>query len=317
MALSALDDWSEFDTMLSTLRPEKEDSKTSKFNVCQHKCITIDGNYVCTKCDSVLERFIDQGAEWRFYGANDNKMVNPTRCGMPTNDLLPNSSLGSMIGYTSKDNYDFKMMRKYHMWNSMTYKERSLYNIFENLTIIASNSGISKSILEEAKNLYKQVSESRITRGDNRRGLIASSIYIACKKHGVPRSSKEIAKIFNINSTVMTKGCKKFQEIMKVDIKTTTPCDFINRFCSNVNLSREQTDICRSVVENVEQHSIVSENTPPSIASGVIFLCSEHFGWKITKKMISQNCDVSQVTITKCFTKLNQHKDILFNDDEL
>ena len=323
MSFSPDDAWADLQNILTDLKKNadiddnhevRDDPKDKE---CSHEEIIVcDSNYVCATCNTVLSRFIDQTAEWRFYGVNDNKAADPTRCGMPTNELLPGSSLGSMIGYTNKDNYDFRMMRKYHMWNSMSYKERTLYNIFENLTIIAINSGIPKSILEEAKLLYKQVSESRITRGDNRHGLIASSIYIACKKNGVPRSSKEIAKIFNINSTTMTKGCKKFQEIMKINIKTSMSSDFINRFCSNVNLSKEQTDICKSVVNIIEEGNLVSENTPPSIASGVIFLCSEYYNWGIPKKIISKACDVSQVTITKCFTKLSLHTDAVFKNIE-
>lgn len=313
--MEGLNEWSEFGDILKSLRkdeiPSKKDCDT---NIeCEHlKAFVDEGNYFCPQCNSIIERLIDNNAEWRFYGAEDNKSSNPTRCGMPISELLPNSSLGSVIGYTNKDSYDFKIMRKYHMWNSMTYKERSLYNIFENLNVIAMNSGIPKSILEEAKTLYKAVSEHKISRGDNRHGLIASSVYIACKKNGVPRSSKEIAKIFNISATTMTKGCKKFQEIIKIDSSTTTPLDFINRFCSNVNLGQDKTNICRKITEKAEEIDILSENTPPSVAAAIIYLCNTIYNWNISKKELSQSCGISQVTISKCYIKISTHKDILF-----
>ena len=31
---------------------------------------------------------VDQSAEWRFYGADDNQHTDPTRCGLPINPLL-------------------------------------------------------------------------------------------------------------------------------------------------------------------------------------------------------------------------------------
>jgi transcription initiation factor TFIIB len=314
-----MDEWSNFHDILNSLKCVEEDKEDiEKGYECDHKhAIIEEGNYVCTECNSVIERYIDNNAEWRFYGADDNKSSNPTRCGMPTSELLPNSSLGSIIGYTTKDNYDFKMMRKYHMWNSMSYKERSLYNIFENLNIVAMNSGIPKSILEEAKTLYKQVSENKISRGENRNGLIAASIYMSCKKNRVPRSTKEIAKIFNINSTTMTKGCKRFQDIIKIDMNTTKPCDFINRFCSNVHLDHKQTEICKATIEKAEELDIVSENTPPSIAAGIIFLCNMYFNWGISKKDLAEGCDISQVTITKCYSKLDKYRTSLFANFEI
>ena len=61
---------------------------------------------------------------------------------------------------------------------------------------------------------YKLLDEAQISRGTNRKGLIAACIYIACKKRNVPRSAKEIAEIYDLKVNEMTRGCKKFLEIM-------------------------------------------------------------------------------------------------------
>ena len=274
--------------------------------------VLVDGNYTCSACNCIIGRYIDQGAEWRYFGAEDSKGSDPTRCGLPTNELLPDSSLGSMIGYTFNESYEVRIMRKYHMWNCMSYKERSLYNIFETLTINAVNNGIPKSIIEEAKNLYKKISEARISRGDNRSGLIASSIYVSCKNNKVPRSAKEIAKIFNLKTTTLTRGCKRFQDIMKVNLESTMADDFINRFCSKLNVDNEKKDIIRRVVKIVEDLSLVSENTPPSIVTGCIYLCNIVFSWNMCKKELAAACDISQVTVSKCYKKLTGFTDVIF-----
>jgi transcription initiation factor TFIIB len=270
-----------------------------------------DGNYICKRCHSLVDRFIDSSAEWRFYGYDDNKSSDPTRCGMPTNELLPDSSLGSIIGYSPNESHEMRIIRKYHMWNCMTYKERSLYNIFDTLTLNAVNNGIPKSIIDEAKMFYKKLSEMKISRGDNRSGLIASSIYMSCKTNKVPRSAKEIAKIFNLKVTTMTRGCKKFQDIMKMDMESTNADDFISRFCSKLNLSNKQKETCREVIRKADELSIVCENTPPSIAAGSIYMCSVACDWGISKKELADACEISQVTISKCYKKLNQYVEFL------
>lgn len=271
-----------------------------------------DGNYVCHQCGTVTCRFLDASAEWRFYGNDDNKGSDPTRCGMPINELLPEASMGCVIGFGTKESPDMRMIRKYHIWNCMTYKERSLYNIFDTLTVNAVNNGIPKSIIEEAKMLYKKISEMKISRGDNRSGLIASSIYMSCKTHKVPRSTKEIAKIFNLKPTVMTRGCKKFQEIMKMNMHSTQPEDFICRFCSKLFMDQHMRNLCMRIVKTADELSIVSENTPPSIAAGSIFLCSTICDWGISKKDLAEACEISQVTISKCFKKLSLYMQHLF-----
>lgn len=280
---------------------------------CEHcsSCNVIldDGNYVCQECGTIVSRFIDANAEWRYYGSEDTKSNDPTRCGMPVNDLLPFLTLGSVMGYGNNESYDIRIMRKYHMWNATSYKERSLYTIFDNMTVNAVNHGIPKSIIEEAKVLYKKISEMKISRGENRSGLIASSIYMSCKNNKVPRSTKEIAKIFNLKVTTMTKGCKKFQDIMKINLESTTADDFVFRFCSKLNMDMEKKKICKAVVKKADEYGVVSENTPPSIAAGTIYLCNVVYEWGITKKELSEACEISQVTISKCYKRLMNYVD--------
>lgn len=284
----------------------------ARCDFCKGEDIVLeDGNFFCKSCSSITSRFIDANAEWRYYGAEDSKSSDPTRCGMPVNDLLPESSLGSVISNRMGESYDMRLIRKYHMWNSMSYKERTLYNIFDSITVNAANSGISNSIIEEAKAFYKKVSESKITRGDNRSGLIASSIYMSCKSNKVPRSTKEIAKIFNIKITTMTRGCKKFQDIMKFNLESTKAEDFIHRFSSKLNMDIEMRELCKHVVNRADELNIVSENTPPSVAAGSIYMIIVLCDLNITKKDLSVACGISQVTLTKCYKKLYSHRGVL------
>jgi transcription initiation factor TFIIB len=209
------------------------------------------------------------------------------------------------------ESYDMKLIKKYHMWNSISYKERSLYNIFENITVNAINNGISSSIIEEAKAFYKKVSESRISRGENRSGLIATSIYMSCKSNNVPRSTKEIAKIFNLKSTTMTRGCKKFNDIMRMNLESSHPLDFLQRFCSKLNLPNNMREIVKKIIQKADDLNVICENTPPSIAAGCIYLCNTAFNLGMTKKTIADACNVSQVTLVKISKKLQPFKDVL------
>ena len=76
------------------------------------------------------------------------------------------------------------------MWNAMPYNERTLWNVFDKLTGISLTNGIPQKIIDDAKVLYKRASEKKISRGDNKEGLIASCIYHACLINNLPRSSK-------------------------------------------------------------------------------------------------------------------------------
>jgi transcription initiation factor TFIIB len=157
----------------------------------------------------------------------------------------------------------------------MPYKERSLWNTFNTIHNKATTAGIPNIIIEDAKSMYKIVSERKISRGSNRKGIIASCIYFACKKQHVPRSSKEIAEIYSISVSEMTKGIKKFGEIMNqqnkqtlIHMNSTNPFDYIDRFCSNLNIDLDVKFICQFIVFKALLIDVLDDNTPPSIAAG-------------------------------------------------
>jgi transcription initiation factor TFIIB len=313
------DVWSLFTTFAAEEDGEIKETCVSSENddswcpYCKSHTVILDEcNYICQQCSSLTTRYIDAGAEWRYYGADDNKQVDPTRCGMPTNDLLPNSSLGSVISSKMGESFGMKIIRKHHFWNSVTYKERTLYHIFDNISTHAINSGLPSTIIEEAKALYKKMSEVKLTRGDNRNGMIATSIYMSCKNHNVPRSSKEIASIFNIKNTTMTKGCKRFQELMQVNMDSSEPENFINRFGSRINMAPDMRELCKTVLRKADEIGVLSENTPPSIAAGIMLLVIIACKLDITKQDLSNVCGVSQVTICKCHKKLHVHRGHIF-----
>ena len=187
-------------------------------NCCDNRSnIIIESEiYKCKICNNTISN-ISTNPEWRYYGASDSKSSDPTRCGMPENILLPKSSVGSTISRFGNQSKSMYQIRKYHQWQEMPYKERSLYKVFNQLYDICEKNYIPTKITEEAKGLYSIVSSTKISRGDNRIGIIAACLYFSCKLNNVPRSSKEIAGLFNIKNTVMTKGCKKFQEILHMN----------------------------------------------------------------------------------------------------
>ena len=148
--------------------------------------------------------------EWRYYGADDNNNSDPTRCGMPINPMLRESSYGCKVLSYGPMTYEMRKIKQYTEWQSMPYKEKSQYEEFQVITVMAQHSGIPKMIINDAISYHKKISDYELTfRGDNRDGIIAASIYIACRINDYPRTAKEIATIFHLDVTSATKGCNK------------------------------------------------------------------------------------------------------------
>ena len=312
----------DFYSSLDELSENKDKKELDNKTICcdnNKNHLVSDGMIVCKLCNNTVTNIIDS-AEWRYYGSGDSKASDPTRCGMPVNQLLPESSVGSFISTRGSRNLSMYKVRKYQQWGGMPYKERTLLKVFQDITRVCNKIGIPEMIIKESHVLYKIVSTTKITRGSNRKGIIAACVYFACKINNVPRSTNEVASIFSITPTIMTKGCKKFQEIMqlqKVDINrihntnTINMDDFIDRFCSNLKLNTDDILTIKHISYLSQIYNLVNDNTPPSMAAGCIYLYIKEVNYNIHKKNIADVCKISEVTINKCYKKLEIHKEKL------
>ena len=274
------------------------------------------------KCGVIYKDTLDETAEWRYYGADDSNSKDPTRCGMPINPLLKQSSYGCKVICNNRSSYEMRKIRRYTEWQSMPYEEKTQYDEFERIKCMARIAGIAKIIVDEALRQHKKISSMKTFRGYNRDGIIAASVYIACRIHNYPRTAKEIATIFHLDNTSATKGCKNAVHILNImesrdrtkeqtHFHRTTPKAFIERYCSKLNMNQELTKVCAFVAMKIEQNDLIPENTPHSVAAGIVYFVAQSCNINITKKMVHACSEISEVTINKCYKKLEKIKDKL------
>jgi len=360
-----------------------------KCNDCNsYKIKEIDGYYVCLKCGLKIEEVIDAGQEWRNYNNDDSRSGDQSRCDMPTNELLPKSSMGGLVGWGGRKSYTTKCIRNMSRWYSTTYKESSLMEIFNNITIIAMNSGLNQCVIEEAKHMFKRVSEVKSARRTKKDGMKAGAIALACKLKCCPRNSAEIAKICRIkNNKTLRRAIKSFEEIwnniilkekqagkelidskkaqkdiLEADSNDDSSDDLgdgedgedtdeddsesetddsdedsdndsqddesssnqhkdilanytgkLHRFISALGLDERVYQAGKKILEHVESNNYLDKHNPQSRIASILFYVIDRMKINIKKYQIIQICQVSNVTIDKCYQKLMKYKVALNN----
>jgi transcription initiation factor TFIIIB Brf1 subunit/transcription initiation factor TFIIB len=143
---------------------------------------------------------------------------------------------------------------------------------------------------------------------------------MSCRIHKFPRTPKEIADIFHLDDTSATKGCKNAVSIIdnlekdlddseKTKLGKIKPYDFIDRYCSKLNMNKELTKLSLFICMKIEKMNLLAEHTPHSIAAGVIYFISQLCKLNIKKEEMEVKIKISEVTINKCFKKLEKIKD--------
>jgi transcription initiation factor TFIIB len=285
-----------------------------------------NGILVCTNksCGQVIDVILDENPEWRQY--EDDKKTDG-RCSMPINQLLPISSIGTSISGNYKNR-----LKTLQIWNAMPYRERSLNNVFKIIHEKCQKGDIIKCIEDDAKIMYKNISDCKhvkgkgrykfiIIRGKNRESLIGACVFFACRRNKKTRTPKEIADLFELKYTEITKGCKNFLKLMKIKNAgltngTSHPEEFVPRLCLKLQLTQVYTDQAVQIAKNIRKLNVASVHTPFSTAICSILLMADINKLKIlNKKKLSIMFGVSEVTITKTYNKIEKYRKALINDE--
>lgn len=286
-----------------------------------------EGKTICLDCGLTLNELLDRSTDWASINStNDNN----SRCGCPTNYYFPQSSLG-----TKASNGKFSRISILERWSQMPYKERSRLEVLKYIDLKCSSGKvkISQPIIDNAKNLFNKLSMVKHLNGENEgkniiiRGLNRKSIISACLLNGAnlqgkPMTPKEVAEIFEITEKQVTKGNRKFRDMMTNqtivnNIKSSQSDEYIDRkeTLKNLKLDEKQIMLAKKIAKNVKKLDIASDHQPASLAAGSVLLMATIFNLNLSKKVISETFKISQVTIVKTFRKIYDYRKILISDD--
>lgn len=319
--------------------PKSDDIHCSECNTC---ILDLDhqDTITCTNCGTILQRIIDSSAEYRFFGSDDRSSIDPCRVGAPVDKQFPASTLGTIIltrssGGPASASKAMHRIRKYHTWNMIPYKERSLLQVFEQFALTATNFGINTRAIDTAKELYIQLVEHCDRRGMSRNCVVASSIYAALKSVGEPRKPKEIADMFHLTTAQFTKSYKYFQEVLALAKQrglvtdtlapasqaSTRASDYIAHPLSKLPVERKHfMEIQFTAIQTAnkaEDILISPENMPPSLAAGVLAFVLARMGYEeIPLSRIASVCNVSEGTLGKCLKRLEAAEESLWTPKE-
>jgi transcription initiation factor TFIIIB Brf1 subunit/transcription initiation factor TFIIB len=292
-------------------------SNTDRCNQCDSADIqeTRDSGFLhCMTCGSCIGGVIDTDLNlsrtYDDFGTGidqTNNVVDP---------LLPKSSMGSYLvgkGYSS--------IKRLQRWHKVPAKERSLINVFEIMMIALQGTVYDGKILHDAKMYYYQLHQTTLdndqnndneenkrdvlTRGDNRKGLIAYCVYASCEKNNILISDEDLASLFNITVDVLRNGRKKYNEIVRnrgIHCNTKvfyTITDYTKRYINNLEFTHKEKQLSMIIAKRIIQLELMKNKQPHSAAAGLVYFIITLLKKDYTKAFVSKLTQKSEPTITK------------------
>jgi transcription initiation factor TFIIIB Brf1 subunit/transcription initiation factor TFIIB len=274
--------------------------------MCDHpptKLIIEEGQHVCTVCGSILEQFITQEAEWRYYGTEDRN-DDPSRVGLIIHSLLPESSYGSMAMNKKVTSNQLKSIQRLSAWSLASNSERSWLTAMEIMNGYAYRCGFTKAILQEACALFHSQEDALKLRGETRRALMGASFFIACRRFDVSRTHEEISEIVKVSTRALSKAIQRFGILAEENPLLKTQLSLAERMMNGLSVSEEHRrnvlDTIRGIFKSPDEEL---EHTPKVMVAGaiagVLSVGMDKTTLKTFLKDFSKHSGVSVVSIQK------------------
>jgi len=303
--------WSDLDQLLNKQNEEKPVNR----NFCREcsgvKIITPEGLPTCSDCGLVEDNFVDDTPEWTSGLTDDGRVNDPSRCGNPNVNpelFSQNWGKGTIISTQRSSTYENKRMAKINFHMSMNHKDRSLFHAYRDIDEACHT--LPDTVLKDAKMMYRKFNDEKLTRGAVRLGIKANCVLYACRLAQFPRTTKEIADMFGIQSKDISRTTQIFKDtIMGITEKNyvTKAYDVMQRLLNSFEVSREERYNCNKMCSATDDCVELMSKTPNSVASAIIYIVLSP---GVTKADVCERCSVSVPTLNKIENIIKKHLEV-------
>jgi transcription initiation factor TFIIIB Brf1 subunit/transcription initiation factor TFIIB len=162
-------------------------------------------------------------------------------------------------------------------------EDKSIFRDVENL-------GFSDKIVNTANDIYTQVTNGKIYRGNSRKAIIFGCIFHSVKINGKIYSCDTLRTIFNLDKKIILKGLKHVNLNLpkngNIVNKYITPIELVNEYILKFEHVENDKTLISALYENIKnKSSIINRSRPQSVASSLIY-------YYFSKKMGSNNFNI-------------------------
>ncbi len=277
--------------------------------VCGNRLIgdSEKGEQVCPSCGFVTTGPVDEGPEWKAIDLEEkSKRV---RVGSPTTLTLHDLGLSTDISTEMRDSHGKYLdpamratVEKMKKWQSrirtINSQERGLSIVLSRITEVCNNLNLPRNVAETAALIYRTSVKLKVAKSKSIMGMTAATVYLACRKCGVSRTLKEVARAAGLEKGNVA---KYFRLILKDVEKNYVPPPSVEKHISKlVNLAKidpRVEHLALNVSRQTNDSKISSGKAPAGLAAAYVYMSSVMLGEHLPQREVAEFAEVTEVTV--------------------
>ena len=300
---------------------QKVDS-TSRCQRCNRGVILTDSNtgeMFCSKCGFVAtDRVEQEGPEWRTFSKEEGD--NRTRTGTPTSLAIHDIGLATIINPLNKDvtgkplSASMKStIERLRTWDNRSQVhepvDRNFRQAFSELDRLKTKLALSDTVIEKTAYIYRKALDKGLIRGRSIPGLIAASLYAACRNTETPRTLTDVANGINIKRKDIARCYRLLLRELDLKMPVVNPVKCISRISSTAGLSEKTKRKAIEILDRAAKIELSAGKDPMGLAAALYLSCVKN-GDDKTQRDIAEAANVTEVTIRNRYKGLRDSLDL-------
>jgi transcription initiation factor TFIIB len=272
------------------------------------------GEEICSHCGMVLDARFDaissESVGFFSAGTENENFKKPTslmmyEIGLPT--FIDKKNVDSS-GKKIQEYYEVEKLRRLNKFTiSNDSKTRNLNKAIREILRITEILGMSPSIAERASYIYRKALNKKLIRGRSITGIVAATIYIACKDAGVHFPIERIENLAeNCNRKNILHYYKLLLRQMKMNVGVPDPSRYLSKIAVASRLSGKTERKALEILSQIEGDPALSGKKPVSLAAASLYLAALHVGEHTTQLRIAIASELTTITIRKRCAEIDQ-----------
>jgi transcription initiation factor TFIIB len=253
----------------------------------------------------------DSGPEWRAYDYQEEQ--DRSRGGSPLSLLQPDFGIKTQISKSRKDGKGRKLSStKRLVYNRLTNVDnhaheseiRNLRIALRELKRLRSQMELPDRTAQMASSYYRQCLKKNLIRGRSIDGMIAASLYLACRKTKIPLTLKDVATNANVSSKELGRCVRTIIQHLQTKPDSGRHEALIHRLGEELSLSMPTRMTAVKIALQTREYGITVGKNPMSIAAACLYIAGVKTGERRTQQQIARAAKTTPVTIRNRFKEI-------------
>jgi transcription initiation factor TFIIB len=292
--------------------------------ICEGELLLItdpeSGENICKKCGMIVSDKIQDIINQPECLSSFHPVAKITdspyqRTCSPTSLARYDMGLSTFIAKTDRDASGRKLdavmhatMQRLRTWDSRahisTSSDISFIQAFNEIDILKDKLALPDVVVEKSAYIYRKAKSNGLTRGRTISGLVAASVYTACREMSTPRTLKDISAAANINHKYIAKAYRLLLTELDIKVPLVDQIKCIAKVANKIKLSEKTKRQAINIMNEIIEKRISAGKNPMGFAATVLYISCLKTGEAKTQTDIAAAAGVTEVTIRNRFKEL-------------